>query len=289
MHRRQFLAALPATLGLAGCLDSSETESDRTATATEPTATRTRTRTQTTDSTATPTGTPSPPPQTDGQVFTAIRYIRGPDAITIDGPSRAQFALIQTPFGIDDPPPSAFELQTADGSFSPASERPGISLELPGVWELYTDESRSGSLLFDLPVIETETPELVLDGTSYRLSAALTADLQATPEFTVTDVSGPSEVHPDGIVEIRVTVRNDGDRDGIFLGGIQQSGLPHTFETAVPVGERRTATARVEVYRDADSTVVLEVSWLGGTTVVEVPIRTESESATGTESTDAAK
>jgi hypothetical protein len=247
MRRRKFLAALPLATGFAGCTGGSGAPGS----ADPPTDDRPSATTETTTSTATaiPTATEAPP--TVSTILRAsYRYIVNTDGIGVTAPDRAQFAFVYPLADELGRPPEAFALELGDQRVEPARSVEGIHNWTPGVSSVYTDDEREGALRFDVPTVETESAALAVDGRRYPLSRSDVDDFASAPALSLSSVSVPESVPPDGSIELGVTAVNDGDREGLFLAGFRHSGLPKRVGVTVPPGETASNSVRYDVFYD---------------------------------------
>lgn len=261
-------------MALAGCVGgrraATRTATDRSRTATDetsPTATGTE-----------PDGTPRL--RAAARVVPAVRWVQSPDAIRVTAPDRDAFVPARLPSELAGPPASAFELRLGGASYT-AESFPGVFSETPGVRQLYTGDESAGWLLFD--VRETAATDATLvgpDGRRARLPADRLAGLDARSALRVADVTTPDGVRQGASFEVSVSVRNEDDGRGVWLGGIQQSGVYYTPTTGVPAGETREATVQPEAFGQPGSTVRLSLTWADGDRTLSVPIETEDTATT---------
>ena len=128
---------------------------------------------------------------------------------------------------------------------------------MPGISELYTESNRFGWLMFDLPLIEAEHGALVRGPDRYPLPTESLSQLAVVPEFTVESVSVPETVASDERIKVALEITNTGGRQGMFLAGVQQGGLPQTIDATVAVDETTTARTHLEVYEEEAETFSL--------------------------------
>ena len=281
---RRALLSAGAAAAVAGCVGDRRTG---TRTTTDPTATRTTTDPTATDETSqTATRTESdgtPPLRAAARVFPAVRWVQSPDAIRVTAPDRDAFVSVRLPSALAGPPASAFDLRLGGASYT-AESFPGVFSETPGVREPYTDDDSAGWLLFD--VAETAATDATLvgpDDRRARLPTDRLGGLDARPALRVVDVTTPDGVRRRASFEVIISVRNEGDGRGVWLGGIQQSGVYYTPTIIVPPGETRDATARPEAFGQPGSTVRLSLTWAGGDRTLSVPITGAAETETTTQ------
>jgi len=240
MDRRRFLASIPPVACLAGCAQEPQPGVSKE----QPTQNQSRTITRTR------TPTVSEPSSISIQFRSSYRYIDGLDSIGVKSPESDQFAFVTPPVSEGSPAPSAFHLRLGDEQFTPASSVPGIEAKTPGVEGIYTTDDRRGSLVFDIPTVETENAALLFDGTRYPLTEVARGRLATAPEFSLESVSVPDSVAPDENVELSITVTNAGDAAGTYLAGFRTSGLPKAIDVPLEPGE--TETGSVTYDADAD-------------------------------------
>lgn len=244
MDRRQFLATTALAAGLAGCPTGSV-----------------------------PIGGPATTaPSPDVTLRSALRYVVDNDAVGVAAPEAAQFAFVRPPPGAVGEPPGDFALELGDREFAPRSSIPGFQLLTPGVGQVYVDAKRSGWLAFDVPTVEAASSALVADGTRYPLPADSLPRFAAAPDLAPESVATPETVAPEGNYEVRVTVSNDGGREGTFLAGFQRGGLFRTVEVAVPAGGTEAVTRRLEVLADAGQEEAVRFVWAGGYETHGMPV-----------------
>lgn len=241
MRRRQFLATAALAAGLAGC--------------------------------PVPIGGPATTaPSPDVTLRSALRYVVNNDAVGVAPPEAAQFAFVRSPSAATGRPLEDFALELDDREFAPRSSIPGFQLLTPRVGQVYVDANRSGWLAFDVPTVDAASGALVADGTRYPLPADSLPRFAAAPDLVPESVATPGTVAPEGNYAVRVTVSNDGGREGTFLAGFQRNGLFRTVEVAVPAGGTEAVTRRLEVLADAGQEEVVRFVWAGGRETYEVPV-----------------
>lgn len=147
----------------------------------------------------------------------------------------------------------------------------------PGIEDVYTEDRKSGSLMFDIPTTEAESAVLVYDGTKYPLTEDARNRLATAPEFSLESVSVPESIAPDENIELSITVKNDGDAAGTYLAGFRTGGLPKIIDVPVEQGETGTGSVTYETYADSGS-MYFDFDYPGGGRDYEVTI--ESGGAT---------
>lgn len=265
MNRRSLLASLGAGCAAGtGCLSSPRSGGPRTTTAPSGRETAT-TRTQTRRETATQTTT------VDGVVRTALGYVYNSDHLAIEAPERDAFCLLRLPTRMAGPPSSAFELRLA-GERHSLRGVPGFDTETPGVGAGYREGDTSGWLFADVPAVEATTATLVGPSRTARVPTDVIGQLATLPSFSLAGVETPETAPRDVGFEVSVTVRNDGDRAGYWLGAVQH-GVPfYRLSPLVPAGDEQTRTVSVTrvgadtetarvVVRDADVRRTYEVPY----------------------------
>lgn len=201
----------------------------------------------------------------------ARRYIAEDDALFVTTPDAAQFAFIEPPTSA--PPPDAFTLELGDERFSPDSHPLGREA-MPTIDVLYTEASRGGWLVFDVPTSETTRGALIYDDTRYPLSDETISAVAVTPELTVSAIAVPDSVPADDTIEISVTVHNDGGREGVFLAGVQRGGQYTALETNISAGDSEDLSARLSVYADAGEVEQFRFVSPGEEWSYEIPVKT---------------
>jgi hypothetical protein len=236
-----------------GCLSSSRGDGP------EPTTTPT-----TTDQT-------TQPPTVRGVVRTALGYVRNNDRFVVDSPDCDAFCLLRLPTELAGPPSSAFELRLAGESY-PLRGVPGFDTETPGVGAGYREGDTAGWVVADVPAAEAETATVVGPSGTARVPTNVVERLATLPAFSLVSVNVPETVSRDVGFDVSVTVRNDGDRAGYWLGAVQH-GVPfYALSPLVPAGETRTETGDVTwvgagdetarvVVRDADVRRTYEIPY----------------------------
>jgi len=225
----------------------------------------------------TPTNTPCE--TLSGVVHTAFRYVVNVDGIAVYPPSNAQFVFVTPPDIEANPPPEDFRLDLGGERFSPTVSMPGdrdYRSLTPGITSPYTTDDRSGSLVFDLPTIETETCTLRYDGTNYPVCERVLPKLAAAPDFRLTSVAVPDAVDPGEPITLTVTVTNEGARKGTFLAGVRYSGLPRSIEITAAPGQRGATSVVYENYVNAGESMVFAFSYPGGHEQYEVQVKDDS-------------
>lgn len=155
---------------------------------------------------------------------------------------------------------------------------------MPHVDELYTAEAPSGWLAFDIPTVTAETGALVAHETQYPVSNEFLAQSSRSPDFSVLSVSTPESVSSGEMINLEVEVRNDGDREGIFLGGFQHSGLPKLLALRIKPNEKSTGAVTYEAYADEGS-MSFRFHYSGGNQTYDVSITGTDTPETGVEKT----
>lgn len=260
MRRRQVLAALPLAIGIAGCSRGPSGSNMAGSPTDRP------------EPTSTPSPTPDPPPAS--VIFrSALRYVAGMDSLNLSPPNHAQFAFVRSD-GFDyDRPPDAYELVLGNHRLSPLSSLPGRRLRVPAVGQPYSTENRSGWLVFDVPLIDADAGSIHFDGRQVPLPGDSLPAFAAAPSIDVQSVTVPNSVAPDEAISVTVSVTNQGDRDGLFLAAIQQSGLPTGVEIPVPAGEARTSTIELGGgEKEPGSTSRVKFVHAEGSTWYEIPV-----------------
>lgn len=253
MDRRTFLAAVP--LAASGCLGDAPGRSSGT-----PAATDAREA-----------------PGASVAVATAYRYVHEDDALGVDAPTRAVFAFVRPPASAAGAPPDDFALELGDGRFTPLGSVPGRSLT-PGVAATYTDATRSGWLVFDLPAVDADRGALTADGTAAPLPDAALRRVAAPPALSLDSVSVPETVSPYEPVTVRLVVSNDGGHAGSLLVGFESGGWFGTAEATVPAGDATRASVTVDRTGRAGDTVRFGFVHAGGRTRHEVRVVSDRQS-----------
>lgn len=268
MRRRALLTTLPAVAGLAGCLDGAI-----------PGRTNTSENSDTPDTGVTDTRSSTPDSTSVDVTFhAAIRYVHNDDSIGVDTPERDQFAFVLPPTVADGPAPESFALDLGGQRFVPSSSVPGFDLKTPEVGEAYTDDNRTGRLVFDVPTVDADEGALIHDGRRHPVATDALPAFAAAPDFSVRSVTAPASTTPNGTFEVTAEVANEGGRDGTFLAGVQRGGLFETGEARVEAGATRTIRVTMEVYADAGGAEFGRFIHADGYVRFEVPVETETES-----------
>lgn len=258
MRRRTVLAALSGAVGLPGCLGG-------------------------------PRASTTGPSVAEVDLRSALRYLHSDDAIGVESPEHDQFAFVRPPADLEAPGPDAFALELGDRQYEPRTSVPGFSVHMPEVNQVYSDEEPSGWLMFDVPTVQVDDGSLVVESTRYPFEADELERFATAPELDLRSVSVPDEVAPDDPLEVEVSVANDGDARGVFLAGVQRSGLFATLTVPVEPDGRGTDRVWLDVYGNPGGSVHFRLVHAGGLERYSVPIETETntETATATE-TDSA-
>ena len=259
MDRRRFLASVALCASLAGFpgaespdpeTPSGETSSPESSGSQSPERDLPATETAPPTARGSPTkrATTTTPPEASAVVRSAYRHRIHTDAFRVVAPERSQFAFVRPPTVVGETPPSAFELALGDRRFDPETtlRTPPWT---PPLDRLYTDDEPSGWLPFDVSTVETDRAALVADGRRYPLPDETLSDLASLPEFVVESVSVPDRVEVGDPIQLTVEVRNEGDREGVFLAGFQYSGLPDLITTRIAPGETKTTIASYEAFQ----------------------------------------
>lgn len=113
--------------------------------------------------------------------------------------------------------------------------------------EQYPGENGSGWVVFDLPETgDASDAALVWPGGEWRPDAHLRAQLAASlPSLSLTEWQAPETVPLDGTTEFELTVRNEDDRTGWFVGAVNAEGWYPGRPVArisrrIPAGETAT-------------------------------------------------
>ena len=283
MRRRQFIAALPATTALSGC---------STGPAKNTTETTGRGR-QTTNQTVRATTVETTDRETTVSLVlrAAYRYGVNNDSLSIQAPERAQFAFVSPPESTVGSPPTAFTLALNDERITPVSSVPGYDSQTPGVGTIYTADEPEGVLMFDVPTVDPETPALVVDGDRYPVVPTPMKKLDVeklgrAQAFTLDEIATLETVTASESVPIEITVSNEGDRAGWFLGILQTQGFTMPVTHYVSSDETLTWTVRYEQqpgYDDVE-TLHFSLSFADGEKTFQVAVDAETATPTPTPS-----
>jgi hypothetical protein len=208
------------------------------------------------------------------ELRSSYRYGVNDDGIGVKTSDYDQFVFITPPDSAGDLAPSAYHLDVGDEQYRPARLVPGLGSRTHSIEEIYTEENKSGSLMFDLPTTETESASLQYDGTSYPLSEDARTQLATAPDFSLDSVLIPEAVGPNENVELTVTVTNDGDAAGTYLAGCRVAGLPRDINVPVEAGETKSGSVTFQPPPDSDA-MYLNFVYPGGDREYEVTIETE--------------
>lgn len=267
MHRREFLALSAAsTTGLTGCLSGASAPSPESDATTTDAATTTTDRTiRTTDATETTTQTTidATVSVTDVTLQPGVVTLVSADHISV-GRQDGQYLFVDV---------------TAEGSALPSRDDfafrfggttyPAVSTAQPWrIWRYYGDRdwlydagSGEGVLLFELPESADSSTEasLTWPGSEWRPDDALWRRL-ATPEPSLTvSVDIPETVPASEYPTVSLTVKNEGDVTGQFLGALNRAGprVAHvpvtTISFLVPAGESKTWKLTDDSIMDGES------------------------------------
>lgn len=269
MHRRDFLTVFPLTAGLAGCINRSGPGNSTTPSYEDRSPSITTTRASPVQETSSVTV----------QLRSSYRYGINDDGIGVVSPAHDQFAFIDPPVPDEEPAPRSFHLALGDEQFTPVSPVPGFTPWTPGIEAVYSENRKAGSLMFDVPTIETDSAALLYDETKYPLSDEARNRLATAPEFSLTSVSVPESVTPDENIELRITVKNEGDATGTYLAGFRTGGYPKVIDVPLEPGEKGTSAVTYEAY-DGSEVMYFDFDYPGGSSDYQVTI--ESDRTTDT-------
>jgi hypothetical protein len=157
----------------------------------------------------------------------------------------------------------------------------------------YSAESGSGWVAFDLPETgDASDAALVWPGGEWRPDDQLRAQLSTpSPSLSLAEWRVPETVPLDGTTAFEMAVRNDGDRTGWFVGGINAEGwYPHRpiacLSRRIPAGETVSWEVPGEAIEledeawservgDGETDIRYELIWPGGSE--ERPVRVVEE------------
>ena len=279
MHRRRFLASVALAAGLAGC--NSDTDRDTpTRSGTVPstsTSTSTVTRQRSHTHAQSPAGpqptastetlqTPEQLPAYETAFRHTYRYRENTDAFEFHPPDEGQYVLVHVPGEVEGTPPSEIILSVDGRRFSPESSLPEGPI-MPYPSDFYTSDDSTGWVPFDIPLIAATESDLIVDGKRFPLHADTVRKFDQFPEFVVESVSAPETARVGREVEFSATVRNDGDRTGVFMAGFQNVGIPGIVNQEIRPGETATVS-RGYMARDFDMRVIFHHS--NGSQVLKV-------------------
>lgn len=273
MRRRELLSLIPLTVGFGGCSsDSERVQSPSQTTREQGEGTPTTVRSPTQSDTVSPTAeSPSSTGATATTVLrSAYRHRFYADAFRIVSPDRDQFAFVRPPENAHGRPPDEFELALGDRQYDPKTSLRVPPL-MPRVDEVYTAEDPSGWLAFDIPTVAVETGALIAHETQYSVSNEFLTQSSRRADFSVLSVSIPESVSSGEMINLEVEVRNNGDREGIFLGGFQHSGLPKLVTLRIKPDETVSGVATYEAYPDSGS-MAFRFHYSGGNQNYDVSI-----------------
>ena len=278
MRRRQVLALCSAGVaGLAGCSSGRDSGND------------TPTDVTSTPSTATPTTTATAaPPETE---LTVELDALQPALVELDvdyyqlvAEDARQYLVLAVDVVSGSPPSRSALTFRFDGTeHAPRTwERIPARQSDGSGGEQYSDENGSGWVVFDLPETgAASAAALVWPSGEWRPGDQLKRRLAASlPPLTLEEWRGPETVPLDGTTTFELTVRNEGDETGRFVGGINGEGwYPHRpvarVSRRIPPG--KTATWEVtgeeidlpeegwsERVGDEEADLQYELIWPGG-------------------------
>jgi len=228
MRRRQFLAALPLTGAFAGCIGGSDPVA----------STESRVPSSTDEASPnTATGTSTSQETVAAVLRASYRYVHNNDAIGVETPTHAQFAFVRPPNGDEEHPPHEYALELGGERVGPAGRADGFMSWTPGVESVYTDERRSDALKFDVPAIRAENAALTHGDRRWPLTDPVRDRLAAAPDLRLESLDVPESVDRNERIELGVTVTNEGDRTGTYLGGFRRGGYPQDIDARVAPGE----------------------------------------------------
>jgi hypothetical protein len=236
MYRRSVLAALPATLGLAGCVGRGSLSAD------SPKKTLSR-----------------------GSVrfSSALRYGVADDHVGVDAPANDQFVFIRPPEETQGAPPDEFALEIDDQRFHPLRDIPGFTLVTPVVSDAYTAKRPEGSLVFDVPAVEASSATLVHEETQYAIPDHNQSQFETASAMELKAVEAP-DAATSGHASVSVTVRNTGDRRGLFLGGFNHGGVNKRIQPLVEPDATTTEDVLLRIWGDSGDTNRFAFVYPGG-------------------------
>lgn len=270
MRRRTLLALSGSSIaGLAGCLSKSPTDEANSSTETEATATDRLTTTPTTEDSTTESDNSSTSETTvDASVSVSTDALQPglvtmntPDSIGVKETSKQYLLLQISAEGTTLPTRDDFEFQFAGANFSPTSSEP-----VRPIWRFYGEEgwlydadSGDGFVLFRLPEAAnssktadssnaTDPSEIALTwpGGEWRPDESLRERLVTPKPPLSVSVDIPDAIQTDEQPTVTITVQNEGDVAGRFVGGLNRVGpyVAHRpvarLSMLVPAGESET-------------------------------------------------
>lgn len=283
MRRRTLLAALPASALLVGC--NGQPGSPNPTESTDPTGSpEPRDPNGTDQSPSEQDGTPTDDGPSTPLAWTlraSFRRTVNVDGVDVVTPTNAQFLFVEVPDIGGSPSRREFSLHLGEDRYDPRIIDPRYGAWTPGVDALYTSgtdpkpgrdiaEDDVAMLAFDLPTLEVESGALIFNGTEYPLEEDDFEDLARLPDLVLESVTVPDAVPQSENVELGVTVRNDGDIEGLFLAGFRYSGFPLAIDLSVPPGETRSESVSYETYEEGVMT--FDFDYPGGDRSYEVEI-----------------
>ncbi|WP_435358938.1 hypothetical protein [Haloarchaeobius sp. DFWS5] len=249
MRRRSYLAlSLSTVAGLAGCLSGDEPTVDQATESETETTSTTRTTESPTDPTETTTATPSREVSVEHVALQPSLVNMNTDYLTVhDGGQRYLFLRVSVTG--DAPNWDEFSVRLGEQSFRPRD--PG---EQYRAWRFYGNEgysakTGSGLLLFDLPrssEAARDDATLTWPGGEWSLPDDVRTRLATKPPNLSATAEVPATVPAGTAPTVRITVTNDGDSPGQFVGGLNRYGpsvasMPvQSFSESVPAGETTT-------------------------------------------------
>lgn len=253
MRRRRFLAAAGlAAVGFAGCQRLADGPERPTQTTTPPPDTP-------------PTSTPSVSAELDSLQPAVVTL--NVDALDVDGEPGRQYCYLDVTVDVGEPPRrDDFRLRFGGDHHPPAT--------IERLWRAYPEDAGrydradgEGWVLFDLPATGDASDVALLDadtGGEWPIVAQASVDFDgrlaspAPPLSLVFD--GPDRVALGSQPTVTMTVTNDGDRDGTFVGGLNRVGPAVAYapveaiRQVVPPDEPTTVTVidELRLERPAD-------------------------------------
>ena len=277
MRRRRFIGLCGiAAAGLAGCANPTDDAGDGNGSPTPGTE-------------PTPTEPPADAPtlRAEHEWLQPALVTMNVDALSVDGESGRQYLYLGVAVEAGDAPARSALRLRFDGETYPPAAPDRLYRTYPEDDGQYRAERGEGWVLFDLPATGDASDLALLDessGTEWPVTSQASTNLDgrlAAPAPSLSlDVTVPETVTVEEQPTVSLTVMNEGDRDGTFVGGVNRQGPAiastpiETVRGVVPPGESTTLEVTDTVgysqvpagaTGDGEADMTYHVEWSGGT------------------------
>lgn len=293
MRRRRFIALTGvAAVGLAGCADVGEDPSGGAGSPTPGTQT-----------TPTPTGPPADAPtlRAEHEWLQPAVVTLNVDAVTVKNRNERQFLYLDVGVESGDPPRRSDLRVRFDGQLHAPAAIERLYRAYPEEDGRYRQRSGEGWVLFDLPATGDASDLALVDGSSgaeWPITAQASMNLDGrlaapAPPLSV-ELTVPESVVVDEEPTLSMTVTNEGDRDGTFVGGVNRHGPAiavapvATVREVIPPDDPTTVEVTDDMgfghiadddLGDGDADMTYHLEWTGETRSSDVRIEESSGSS----------